>query len=121
MASKQQVIDAHLANPDWYAAQIARHLGCSGSYVRATAHNCGLTLPRSPRSQWIGKSNHKFGIPAKTTLSKEHVAILAAFDEHKSYGAIVELTGLPIGTVKSRLSRARTHAARLAASRAEAA
>jgi RNA polymerase sigma-70 factor (ECF subfamily) len=39
--------------------------------------------------------------------SQRIIAVLADVEEY-SYGEIVEITGLPLGTVKSRLSRART-------------
>lgn len=45
MAAKQQVIDLHTQHPDWPAAKIAKVLGCSDAYVRATAYREGLTLP----------------------------------------------------------------------------
>jgi DNA-directed RNA polymerase specialized sigma24 family protein len=40
-------------------------------------------------------------------LSKQHATVLSAFETHKSYEAMAAEMGLPVGTVKSRLHRAR--------------
>lgn len=45
MASKQQFLDAHRANPSFTATQLAALLGCRTAYVRATARRNGITLP----------------------------------------------------------------------------
>lgn len=50
MANKRQVIDLHLAHPDWSARKIADELRTGDAYVRATARRYGLTLPRSTRT-----------------------------------------------------------------------
>lgn len=45
MASKQEVINAHRANPEMNSARLADLIGCSSAYVRATAKRSGLRLP----------------------------------------------------------------------------
>lgn len=47
MATKQQVMDLHRANPSWTANDIANHLDCLSAYVRATARRNGLDLPKA--------------------------------------------------------------------------
>lgn len=48
MATKQQVIAAHRAHPEWNSCEIARALGCHSAYVRATAYRNGLVLAKGP-------------------------------------------------------------------------
>ncbi len=50
MATKDDVIRLHRANPKWTATEIACRLGCMGEYVRATAKRQGLklTVTRAP-------------------------------------------------------------------------
>ncbi len=55
MTTKQQVIDTHLAHPDWTAPEIAAALDCHQAYVRKTAYRLGIRLPtklppRTPES-----------------------------------------------------------------------
>lgn len=47
MATKQQVIDLHLAHPDWTARMIADSLQCSPSYVASCGKRYGLTFAAS--------------------------------------------------------------------------
>lgn len=47
MATKQQVMDLHRANPTWTAPDIAASLGCLDAYVRATARRYGMDLPKA--------------------------------------------------------------------------
>lgn len=42
MAVKQQVIQTNKDHPDWSVQQIAQHLNCSTSYVRATGYRYNL-------------------------------------------------------------------------------
>jgi hypothetical protein len=48
MATKQQVIDAHRADPALTAPALAAALGTTSAYVRATAQRCSLALPKAP-------------------------------------------------------------------------
>jgi len=48
-----------------------------------------------------------------TSLTKRDVAILSAWDSHQNYDAMVTALGIPLGTIKSRLHRARVRKARL--------
>lgn len=47
---RQQVIDCHKANPDWNSFQIAEHLGFGAAHVQVIAGQCGIKLPRAPRT-----------------------------------------------------------------------
>jgi DNA-directed RNA polymerase specialized sigma24 family protein len=47
------------------------------------------------------------------SLTKRDIAILSAWDSHRNYDAMAAALELNIGTVKSRLSRARVRLARL--------
>ncbi|MCP5087902.1 MAG: hypothetical protein GY952_14005 [Rhodobacteraceae bacterium] len=47
------VLDCHKDHPEWTAPQIAEKLGCTSSYVRATAQRRGLDLPKAiPPNSW---------------------------------------------------------------------
>jgi len=48
MATKQQVIDLHAAEPDLTAPALAARLGTTSAYVRATSQRCSLNLPPAP-------------------------------------------------------------------------
>lgn len=50
MTTKQEVYATHRENPTWGSEDIARHLGCSGAYVRTTAKRNGWSLPKRDRA-----------------------------------------------------------------------
>lgn len=50
MTTKHEVYAAHRENPTWGSGDIARHLGCSDAYVRATAQRNGWSLPKRDRA-----------------------------------------------------------------------
>jgi hypothetical protein len=70
MTTKDQVINLHARYPNWSAAQIAAHLGCTPEYVRATRSRNGLTTPRiSPAdAQALGRACIDAGITLRDIL-----------------------------------------------------
>lgn len=47
MTSWRQVVHTHRIHPTWTAPEIAAHLECLPSYVRAVAQRKGLDLPKA--------------------------------------------------------------------------
>lgn len=47
MPTKQQVIDIHIAHPDWVPTQIAKALGCSPQQILNVKSRYGLKIPRA--------------------------------------------------------------------------
>jgi DNA-directed RNA polymerase specialized sigma24 family protein len=45
--------------------------------------------------------------PHIARLTKEHATVLAMFRENRNYEALAQAIGVPVGTIKSRLNRAR--------------
>ena len=50
--TKHDVIKVHLQHPDWTAPMIAKFLGCTPSYIHATAKRNGFTL-KSARNKGL--------------------------------------------------------------------
>jgi RNA polymerase sigma-70 factor (ECF subfamily) len=61
---------------------------------------------------------HPSDAPHVAKLSKDHATLLAMFRENRNYETLAQAIGVPVGTIKSRLNRAR---ANVVAMRAEAA
>lgn len=53
MTNAYQVISVNAAHPDWTAEQVAAHLGCTWSYVRATGQRQGLVFVSKRDRPWM--------------------------------------------------------------------
>lgn len=62
---------------------------------------------------------HPTDAPHVARLRKHHAEALALFRENPSYEAMAAAAGVPIGTVKSRLNRARLAVAKMRAQTAK--
>ena len=51
MTTWRDVVRVHQAHPKWTSSLIARSLGCTSAYVRATASRRKLKLPRMRRDK----------------------------------------------------------------------
>lgn len=74
MTNKHEVFDVHRDNPTWCSEDIARHLGCLGAYVRATAQRNGWTLP-----------NRNHATVEETAARRAALDLLASLDEILHY------------------------------------
>lgn len=45
MTTKTEIIDTHIAHPDWDAQAIAKHLGANDGHVRKVIGRAGLQVP----------------------------------------------------------------------------
>lgn len=97
MATKDQVIELHRANPDMNSVDLARLLNCAPGYIRATARREGLTL--AGRTGGKGTTRDYSWEPSRE--DDEHILAILDAADHESTAKAMKRFGVTNNSVQS--------------------